>query len=623
MSVVNTFKNLTIKEIHVDYNWSSGNPVATFSIGNDLRNVFVKVKCIATTSPISIQDNQEETYNLNTNTNGYFSFPIPLKTVSLEMDVIVETSRNFVNGGGNFVKLNGVYHQHKQYDLAWRTYDGCENNLIHPEFGKRNIALLRKSPQAYADGNETLAVRGPNNPNPRLVSNKICKSTGDRPSSNKLTDMVWGFCQFIDHEVDLTEGNAGESADFLSPSLAEDASEQYPERTISFTRSKTFSSNPREQPNEISSFIDGTNVYGSDTERAFALRMLDGSGKLKLSTSDNNEKILIFNDFETPFPNAANGQSPEELFLAGDVRANENILLMGMHVLFAREHNRMCDVIVGRKPEWFGKDELIFQHARRFVVGMMANILYKEVLPSLIGSENVPTYKGYDESINPGIMTEFSTVGYRLGHSMLSSSLKIGLNNTRLLRDSFFNPTFTKQNGIDSVLQGAANQVMQEIDGEVVDDIRDFLFGAPTNLKLLDLAALNIQRGRDHGIPSYNAVRHSYGLSTKNLFSEITSNEFKQIKLQELYGDPDHIDPWVGCLVEDHVPNCAVGETLIAILKDQFIRLRDGDRFYFENDLALTAQEKDEIRNTKMSHIIIRNTKLTSSTIQNDVFHLI
>ena len=139
-------------------------------------------------------------------------------------------------------------------------------------------------------------------------------------------------------------------------------------------------------------------------------------------------------------------------------------------------------------------------------------------------------------------------------------------------------------------------------------------------MHLLDLVTLNIQRGRDHGIPGYNDVREAYGLNRVNSYSEITNNIDVQNKLDTLYDSPDDIDPWVGCLVEDHVSGSGVGPLLVAILKDQFERLRDGDRYYFENNISLTDDEKNEIRSTTLANIIRRNTNLFN--VQDDVFHL-
>lgn len=504
-------------------------------------------------------------------------------------------------------------------NLIWRSYDGSGNNLVNPNYGMVGIPLVRQSFADYGDGSSSLAVRGAKNTNPRIISNSICKQTTDIPNSLGLSDMVWGWGQFLDHEVDLTPDDSGETSNITTPSTAVDPNEEYPGRTIHFVRSRFISgTEPREQPNVLSAFIDATNVYGFTTERSYALRTLDGTGKLKTTVANNNEEIMPYNTAGLSNANPT-GLPTDQLFLAGDIRANENVLLISLHTLFVREHNRLCDEIVNKEPNLAGQDELIYQHARRMICGFMQSITYNEFLPALLGNNGLSEYSGYDDTIDASIATEFSTAGYRIGHTMLSSELQIGTIKTLALRDAFFTPSYIQTNGINDVLYGATKHIMQEIDGKVVDDVRNFLFGSPTSLAMLDLASLNIQRGRDHGLPGYNAVRVSYGLASYNNFSQITSDTTVQSKLASLYDSVDEIDPWIGCLVEDHLPGAGVGELVATILKDQFGKLREGDRFYYENNVSLSDGERSEIRNTKLSDIINRNTNVT---ISEDAFHV-
>lgn len=499
------------------------------------------------------------------------------------------------------------------YFFNWRSYNGAGNNLSNPEWGKANITLLRQASSDYADGKSSLAVRGANNPNPRIVSNLLCKTNQNIPSIQGLTDMMWMWGQFLDHEIDLTEPQSnGETANMTTPTKTQDPNEDFPGRTIAFDRSHfVVNSDPRQQPNNISSYIDGTNVYGFNSDRAYALRRLDGSGKFKTTISNNGETLLPYNIDElinaTP-----HGSNPKDFFLAGDIRSNENIFLTAMHTLFVREHNRLCDVILDKHPEYQGKDELIYQYARKLVIGMMCYITYDEFLPHLLDS--FPIYSGYDENVNASIKTEFSTVGYRLGHSMLSSSLRIGPNpgDTILLRDAYFTPSYLQTNGIDNILLGGTLGTMQEIDTRVVEDIRSFLFGAPTAQNLLDLASLNMQRGRDHGIPDYNTLRAAYGLTKVTLFDQITSNTTISNGLSSLYNTVDDIDPWIGGLAEDHLSGSNVGPLFNAIIKDQFIRLRDGDRYYYKNDNTMTVEDIELIESSTLGKIIERNTGLSN-----------
>jgi hypothetical protein len=158
---------------------------------------------------------------------------------------------------------------------------------------------------------------------------------------------------------------------------------------------------------------------------------------------------------------------------------------------------------------------------------------------------------------------------------------------------------------------------MQETDTGVIEAMRSIQFpGAPP----LDLVALDLQRARDHGIPDYNRCRECYGLAPRATFADITSDVALQQKLAETFGSVDDIDPLIGGLAEAHVGGATFGELLSAVLREQFVRLRDGDRFWYEADQAFTPADVEELRSTRLSDVIKRNT--TISTIQDDVFHL-
>src|SRR5205823_1787394 len=113
--------------------------------------------------------------------------------------------------------------------------------------------------------------------------------------------------------------------------------------------------------------------------------------------------------------------SNDKLFLAGDVRANENSELTSLQTLFVREHNRLATQIAKQHPAW--SDEQIYQQARRLVIGEIQNITYNEWLPALLGQNALPRYTGYNPGVNPGISNEFSTAAFRFGHSMLTDDV--------------------------------------------------------------------------------------------------------------------------------------------------------------------------------------------------------
>jgi hypothetical protein len=498
--------------------------------------------------------------------------------------------------------------------VQYRTFDGTDNNLANPSWGAAGTPLLRIAAAAYADGKSALAVRGcPERTNPRNISNLICRQSGDKPNRNRLSDFVWTWGQFLDHELDLT-GTGEEDASFAAPAndpLAAGAS-------IEFKRSQfdpaTGDDEPRQQINLLPAYIDASNVYGNSRERADKLRRHDGTGRLRVTASPYGYGDLLPFDEDT-------GNTGQPLFIAGDVRANEHAVLTSMHTLFLREHNRLCLEILAHDPNLAGQDETIYQQARKIVGGIMQAITYNEFLPTLLGAGALSPYNGYKPHVNAGIANVFSTAAYRLGHSMLTSRLQLGNGErTLLLRDAFFNPRWVIYNGIEPFLAGRAAQVMQAVDTRIIEDVRSFLFGAPPPVgeKLLDLAALNIQRGRDHGLPDYNSCRKAYGLSGVVCFSDITRHNGLQDKLEYLYQDVDHIDPWIGALAEDPVGAGNVGEFIVAVLKDQFERLRDGDRFWFEIDDGLSSARKAEIAATRLADVIRRNTSIDA--IQANVF---
>lgn len=500
-------------------------------------------------------------------------------------------------------------------------YDGHGNNETQSKWtwGKSDTPLLRKVTQ---DPSRDPLVNSL--PNPRTVSNIVCIQDGPDSNDEGLSDLVWAWGQFVDHELDLTPAHDPvEDASFQAPNDDPDL----PNATISFSRSvyELDANNKRQQINKISAYMDDTNVYGYASHLVNVLRLHDGSGKLKTSTSTNNEVILPENDLSINIEMAKlSFQTNNDMLAAGDVRANENILLSAIHTLFLREHNRLCDEYVNENGQWLGNDDKIFHEARKINIALEQHITYNEFLPILLGPDAIPPYTGYKPNVNASIATEFSTVAYRVGHTMLSSDLKIGNGNEDAdfiaLKDAFFNPQFLRDNGADLLINGAMKHVMQKVDVKIVEDVRSFLFGPPGNGMLLDLASLNIQRGRDHQIPDYNTCRVVLGLAPKLTFNSITSDANVANKLSAAYGgNINIIDPWVGGLAEDHVIDAQVGEFFWTIIRDQFIRLRDGDRFYFENDPTISNAKKQEIKNTKLSDVIKRNTSLTG--VQSNVFY--
>ena len=503
-----------------------------------------------------------------------------------------------------------------------QSFDGTGNNPFDETLGAAETQLLRLVNSDYSDGVSTIA--GESRMGPRHISNIVSAQDVDIPNSDGATDFLWLWGQFLDHDLDLTDGtNPPEPAPIAVPvgdtsfDPQGEGNQSIPlNRSIYDTSTGTGIDNPRQQLNEISAWIDGSNVYGSDIERATELRELDGSGRLKVSGGD----FLPFN--VNGFPNA--GGDSAALFLAGDVRANEHIGLTAIHTLFVREHNRYADSIRSEDPNLSGDE--VFERARRLVIAHLQAITFNEFLPLLLGNDAIDRYRDYDSSLNPSIANVFSTAAYRLGHSALSSELlRLDANGTTIsagnisLRDAFFSPQrLTGEGGLDPLLRGFAAQHCQSIDIYVIDDVRNFLFGEPGSGGF-DLVSLNIQRGRDHGLPSYNDVREMLGLVRKQSFADINSDSEVQRRLEAAYATVDDIDVWVGGLAESEMPGAMVGELIQHIVSEQFVSLRDGDRFWYER--VLSREQVEAVNSTRLSDIIRRNTGI-GDEIPDDVFRL-
>ena len=541
-----------------------------------------------------------------------------------------------------------AYAQPANGDDFIRTYDGYNNNPFHPDWGRAGINLRRRMPASYdGDGNTMYDFV-----NPRTVSNAVCDQGLLRFDEEGRSALLYAFMQFLDHDITATpEGE--ENADISIP-MGDPLFDPFMTgvQLMHFTRSETAensgngANDPREQMNQLTAWIDGSVVYGSDEDRAQWLRS-GVHGKLKSYQGPRGE-LLPCNTPDGDCNGTPSAEAPSmagnldrcgillKVFVAGDVRANEQPSLLALHTLFMREHNRICRE---RVAEGYYDDEANYQYARRLVGAQLQSIVYNEMLPNL--GIKLPAYTGYRSNVRPDIFNVFATAAYRLGHTMVTEDLEfvdqncepltltvgggagtIGvyggtgacndpgqvrqLSSPVQLRDAFFNPSIIANNGIDGILRGVSRQRQMAIDTRIVDDIRNFLFGPP-GAGGLDLAALNIQRGRDHGLPKFNKVRQAYNLPATTI-DQMTANQDLRDALRSVYGTADHIDAWVGLLSEDKMNTAAVGPTLYRILKDQFLRLRNGDRYFYATDVQLSGRQRAMIADTRLADILARNS---------------
>jgi hypothetical protein len=510
----------------------------------------------------------------------------------------------------------------------YRSFDGLDNNisaLTRQVWGSANIRLLRELPAEYGPTNPNGAMGGTSRPSPRAISNSVVDEPVTIFNARLLSAFVYIWGQFIDHDMTLTPTGTTESVPIPLPT-----GETIFTVPIPFTRSEvaagTGVTNVREQVNLNTAWIDGSVVYGSDLNRANWLRTFS-SGKLKVSTGNlmpyNTTTGQLASPIDVNAPRMANDNNlTVKTFVAGDVRASEHPGLISMHTLFVREHNRYCDTLFLRGVR---NDELMYQLARKRVGGLIQSITYNEFLP-VMGVILNP-FVAYNIATRPDILNTFATASYRLGHTMVADEVLLfnnacGIVGSGLIEldEAFWKPELVATYKIEPFLKGLAAHRQYETNTKINSILRNFLFGNPTDpiRAGIDLGSLNIQRGRDHGLPDYNSARAFYTGTTALSFANITTDAVLRDKLAALYGNVNNVDLWVGVLAENLLPGKSVGLTVHAMLKSQFEKLRDGDYYFYLNDPGISAADKTLIRTTTLSTLIKKNTTLTN--VQANVF---
>ena len=555
--------------------------------------------------------------------------------------------------------------------LFVRTIDGTCNNLIFQTHGSTFDIFSRLLPALYEDGIDE--PRGFLQPNPfqpplpsartisRLIhQNNDLRETLANVDEQGLTHLVMQWGQFIDHDLTyLIEG--GEGNEFLDVECFESATHPEPEfcadipvaqddilfnflqtnfqrDTLPFERSAPscfvplISAAPRAREiiNQLTSFNDASMVYGSTQEEERGVRLFRGG--LLLEAADQPTSITGGLNIQpgtlpiSPGPTVPPCLNGLNCFLAGDRRVSEQFSLTVMHTIWLREHNRVAGLLSQLNPSW--SDEAIFQVARRIVIAEVQNIVYSEYLPVILGSNNVATILGpfedYDASADPRSSNEFATAAFRFGHSQIRSGfIRLNAQGNSLgelpLLTSFFNSRLffdSIRGGTDPIIRGLVNSQSRKVDEFINSVLTNKLFltllnDDPETAPPFDLAARNIQRGRDHGLPTYLQVRRF----CKTLFdieSPITSLIALQ-RLQSLYGiDLDFADLFPGGLSEARLPGSLLGATFTCIIGITFKNIRNGDRFFYQNKGVFTSTQLQALERVTIASVICQNTEIGS-----------
>ncbi|XP_067143854.1 peroxidase-like [Centruroides vittatus] len=530
----------------------------------------------------------------------------------------------------------------------YRTSDGSCNNLNNLSWGKSFTPFQRFLPPKYFDGIDAprIAADGGPLPSARDVSDA---ANPDKDVPNAIfTLIIMQWAQFVDHDITLTAITKNKDNEGIlccdpkiqrNPKLLHPACfpiaiskndrfySKFNESCMEFVRSLAAPKpectlGSREQINQLTAFLDGSNVYGSTEEEANSLRSFK-EGKLKILKL-HGEQFLP----QEQHKSEDCAIQEQACFLAGDERVNEQINLAIMHTLWMREHNRVAKELKKQNPGW--NDQILYLESRRIVGAEIQHITYNEFLPLLLGNNIVSSYGllpkpygkifDYDPKLNPSIANGFATAAYRYGHTLVQGFIDLLERNGEVkekvpLSSTFFNPILLyRPKYFSKFVRGLVGQPAQKYDRFITSQLTNHLFQPHGHHFGLDLVALNTQRGRDHGIPPYNEWRRWCKLKPFESFDELNRLMTPQSveAYKKLYRSVEDIDLFTAGVSERSVPDGTLGETFACIVGEQFRRLKFGDRFWYENgklESSFTDDQLAEIRKTSLSRILCDNTK--------------
>lgn len=512
-----------------------------------------------------------------------------------------------------------------------RRHNGECNNLEAKRLGRAATAFSRFFPAEYEDGifePRSFGVSGEPLPSARDVSRKVMRTTNNEDNWRTILVMLLG--QIMNHDMISTPtfrlqvgGLACCNPDNSFPEkpphpVACNSIRVAPDdelfrgiRTcLSHVRSlpapfEDCKAGPTQQMNQNSHFLDLSTVYGSTDEQANRLRSFDG-GLIKTS----GDNLL-----------------PKERgrFFSGEGRFVENPGLTFMHLIFTREHNRLAVELKKLHSNW--NDEKLYETARRINIGEFQHIIYSEFVPTILGFKYTRDHGldpgfghsfSYSPNVDPRVNTEFSTAAFRYGHSQIQDEFvltdeKTGVETRMTMEESFFQTDLLEKPGFMlQMARALTKQKTRAVDNTFSPSIHERLFAgrAPVGL---DLIALNINRGRDHGLPGYYTVLENCRgesldgtwNSIKALFPRSVWNDLKRV-----YKSPFDIDLYAGGVAEKRVPGALVGPTFQCIIGEQFFVTRYGDRLFYDNgDLpsSMSFRQVTELQQASLARIFCDN----------------
>lgn len=546
---------------------------------------------------------------------------------------------DYYNIPGHYCPKHDYKYYKCNYKSVYRRIDGSCNNLYVPWWGKANSPYERLIYPAYEDGVDeprSKSVGGHSLPNPRTVSMLVHKP---RRSRAQTTHLFAFFGQYVNHDLALTgrssysdgaEKHCGcenyKDPDCLPIPIPRNDYYNRDQKCFPFTRSSAvdYSFNDckfkyREQENLVTHWLDSSNTYGSSDRLAKKLRKYKyGLMRTSVNPANGHSDFPLMGQSECPHMDS----KMKSCFHTGELRTEDNHYLSSFGRIYLREHNRLARALYKINYHW--SDERIYQEARRINIAQLQHTVYYEFLPILLGSYSMKRwdllpsryyFTGYDKDLSPQVKNSY-IIAARYGHSMVNKFHYYYDGQYNLVRNTTTDRVlFSHAVSTSNLTRGAMMQNSYYFSPNINDYMQNHLFeGLSKHFERLSLGTINIQRGRDHGLPSYNHYRKWCGLKYAKTFDDLIEiPKYHRDSLRKVYSHVDDIDLFPGVMSEYPVKDGVVGPTSSCILGSGFRDWKYADRFWYETDdkkVGFTNRQLHEIRKSSIAGLICDNTDI-------------
>ena len=500
-----------------------------------------------------------------------------------------------------------------------RTTDGTSNDLQYPRMGAAGCRFGRNVPlQHTVPDTANLLV-----PNPRTVSRELMTRDQFQPATI-LNLLAAAWIQFMVHDWFVHERSKTDFIDVpTQPGDEFGASIRVP-RSVP-EPAPAGSTRPPAYANLNSHWWDASQIYGCDREMAAKLR------------TQNNGKLRIE-------PTGLLPVDPETGVHFSGFSDNWWIGLAMLHTLFTLEHNYICDLLAHQNPRW--TDEQLFRKAKLINSALMAKIHTIEWTPAIVPNPIIATamnvnwsgLAGEDLQDALAFLDDKELLGGIVGSNADHHTAPYSLTE-EFVSVYRMHPLIPDEYAFHSAVTGRLleKRELPELSGRKTPAIAEHLtmadlfysFGTchpgavtlhnyPRHLQNLtrddgehlDLAAVDILRDRERGVPRYNQFRRLLHKDPVKSFDELTDNPAWRKQLREVYGnDLERVDLMTGLYAEPLPPGFGFSETAFRIFILMASRRLKSDRFFTDDfrPEVYTEFGIDYVRKNSMLTVVRRH----------------